>query len=358
MVEEHLERRLVKKDAVAQADAAPYVEEAAAEGGRDEGNDQREGRHGGGEREASQRAPREAGPPQPEHRDDEGARRDPEERAARLDDQHQGHVQDREQHDDPHDPHALAREHQHRGARRRHDGEELPIEVRVAERRERTETRIEVDPPDRVVAGGLLNRVEARESGSRSDRPRQPRGAARIVDRNGDGHCDEREDSMRGEPEVTTDLAIERDVLVLRGDGGDDLGRDEGEERDEQGRRGDTDTIAERDDDERAQEGPCNPVREARLGQIEDVEDGRVERQDEDQRLHADDDERELAPEHSAHNGTFASRGAPPGHYNALSKSSLARSKYQKPTTKRTRAMAAEYASASHCGASPSSSAR
>ena len=172
---------------------------------------------------------------------------------------------------------------------------------------------------------------------------------------------------MRGEPEVTTHLSVDRDVLIFRGEGRQDLDRDHRVERDEEGRQRNAQAVAERDDDERPEESPRERVREAGLRQIEDVEDRWIEREDEDRDLRADDEKRDLPPQHPAHNDgpiaprsllRGASRGARVGHYSALSKSSFARSKYQKPTTNRTIATPAEYASASHCGARPSRRAR
>jgi hypothetical protein len=48
-------------------------------------------------------------------------------------------------------------------------------------------------------------------------------------------------------------------------------------------------------------------MREARLGEVEDVENPGVEREDEDRDLNAHEDERELAPEDAANDRAFAS---------------------------------------------------
>ena len=163
---------------------------------------------------------------------------------------------------------------------------------------------------------------------------------------------------MCGETQVAPDLAVDRDILVLGGECRHHLDRDDRVERDEHRRQRNAKAIAERDHDERPEKSPRERVREARLRQVEHVEHRRVEREDEDRDLDADQNERDLTPEDTARERSYAPRGSRPRHYRALSKSSFARSKYQKPRTKRTIATPAEYARPSHCGARPSSSAR
>ncbi len=163
---------------------------------------------------------------------------------------------------------------------------------------------------------------------------------------------------MRGETEVAPDLAVDGDVLVLGGECRHHFDGDDRVERDEHRRQRNAKAIAERDHDEHPEKPPRERVREARLREVEHVEHRRVEREDEDRDLDADQNERDLAPEDTARDGPTASRGARPRHYRALSKSSFARSKYQKPRTKRTIATPTEYASPSHCGARPSSNER
>src|SRR5204863_9637739 len=103
---------------------------------------------------------------------------------------------------------------------------------------------------------------------------------------------------------------------------------DEGVEGDEHGRQRNAKAIAERDHHGRSEKSPRERVREARLRQVEHVEHRRVEREDEDRDLDADQNERDLTPEDTARDGPSASRGARPRHYRALSKSPFARSKY------------------------------
>ena len=366
VVDEHLESRLIEKDSIAQADPAANVEETAADRRRDERDDEHGGGDGARQREPSEDAPGNARPTKPERRDDDRSGGDPNERAARLHDEHQREVEDRKNGGHSHQPRALPDEHENGRTGHGHHGDELSIEVRVAERGERARPRIGVDPLHRVAAERLLHRVQPRDRRGRADGPREPRRAARVIDRDRYGHGDEREDRVRREPEVTTHLSVDRDVLIFRGEGRHDFDRDHRVEREEQGRQRDAQAVAERDDDERPEQSPRERVGKARLRQIEDVEDRWIEREDEDRDLRADEEKRDLAPEDSAHDGPLAShsllrgasRGARVGHYRALSKSSFARSKYQKPTTNRTIATPAEYASASHCGARPSRRAR
>jgi hypothetical protein len=58
MVEEHLESRLIEKDAVAQSDPSTDVEQTGAEGRRDEHDDERHERDCAGDREPKKHLPR------------------------------------------------------------------------------------------------------------------------------------------------------------------------------------------------------------------------------------------------------------------------------------------------------------
>src|SRR5438045_2831591 len=98
-----------------------------------------------------------------------------------------------------------------------------------------------------AAADARPKRVTARRE--RPARPREPGRAARVVDRKGDADGDEREDGVRRQAEIATDLAIQGDVLVLCSERRDDLRRDDRQERDEQRRRRDANAVAERDDD-------------------------------------------------------------------------------------------------------------
>jgi len=111
------------------------------------------------------------------------------------------------------------------------------------------------------------------------------------------------------------------------------------------------DAVAERDDDDRPNSAQASPCVKLSFREIDTFRmTGR--REDEDRDLYADDEERELAPDHAPLDGPFPSRFLPGlRHYKRALEIILARSKYQKPTTKRTSAIPAEYASASHCGA-------
>ena len=79
VVEEHLEPRLIEKDAVAKADPPSDVQQTAAERRRHEHDAERHRGQGGGETEAKEHGPRQTGTSQPQWRDDDRSRDDPQE---------------------------------------------------------------------------------------------------------------------------------------------------------------------------------------------------------------------------------------------------------------------------------------
>ena len=79
VVEEHLEPGLVQKNAVAKADPPSDVQQTAAERGGDEHGTERHRGQCGGKTEAKEHRPREAGASQPQWRDDDRSRDDPQE---------------------------------------------------------------------------------------------------------------------------------------------------------------------------------------------------------------------------------------------------------------------------------------